>query len=183
MTDGPVTGDLFAAALADVQPLAPRCPQRVRASRPAAARKTSAGAPPGASARFHLERTGERVTGWRGELPPRELGGLGGDTSAIEATLDLHGLATVAARERLASFLEAARRRGARTVLVITGHGRHRPGAGALRREVPEWLAAPPLARLLVAFVTARWEHGGAGALYVRLSPGARERTPAARLL
>jgi DNA-nicking Smr family endonuclease len=158
---------LLAAALADVEPLADGRPARLPARRP---RQAAADRPPVASHEFHLERHGDRVLGWRGELPPRELAVLGSPAAPVEATLDLHGHTAEEAREGLATFLARSRRSGLRTLLVVTGHGRGRPGAGVLRVAVPAWLAAPPLAARLLAFATARPEHGGAGAIYLRLA-------------
>ena len=61
-------------------------------------------------------------------------------------------------------------------VLVITGKGR--PGQdegpaplrqGVLRRQVPVWLAQPPLGPLVLQVAEAHVRHGGAGARYVYL--------------
>jgi DNA-nicking Smr family endonuclease len=83
----------------------------------------------------------------------------------IDARLDLHGLTLDRARPRLASFLASAQARGAALVLVITGKG----GTGALRREAPFWLSSPELRPLVIGFEEAAPNHGGAGALYVRI--------------
>jgi DNA-nicking Smr family endonuclease len=83
----------------------------------------------------------------------------------IDARLDLHGLTLDRARPRLASFLASAQARGAALVLVITGKG----GTGALRREAPFWLSSPELRPLVIGFEEAAQNHGGAGALYVRI--------------
>lgn len=159
--------ELLAAALADVEPLDAARPGRlpVRRVRPAVAAKP---APPGRE--LHVERHGDRVLGWRGELPPRELAILGSPAAPVEATLDLHGHTAEEARARLVAFVARSHRAGLRTLLVVTGHGRDRPGTGVLRAAVPGWLAAPPLAGRLVAFATARPADGGAGALYLRLA-------------
>jgi len=97
-------------------------------------------------------------------------------TLAIDARIDLHGLTQDAARRRLLGFLGEAQGRGDKLVLVITGKGRGEahadplaPGRGVLRRVVPEWLAAPGLRAVVVGFSPARAEHGGDGALYVRV--------------
>ena len=166
--------DSLAAAFADVQPLDGDRPARLafRKTRP-----TKASLAPRVAAHFHLERHGDRVLGWHGELPPRELATLGTAAAPIEATLDLHGLSCEAARERLAEFLASAHRRGLRTLLVVTGHGRHRPDAGLLRREVPSWLAGPESTDSVLAFATARPAHGGPGAIYVALSRSDGRRT------
>lgn len=86
----------------------------------------------------------------------------------IDARLDLHGLTLERARARLASFLAGAQARGHALVLVITGKGRA-SGEGALRREVPHWLALPEFRALVIGFEEAAPSHGGAGALYVRI--------------
>ncbi|MCL4840069.1 MAG: Smr/MutS family protein, partial [Thermoanaerobaculia bacterium] len=162
---------LLAEALPDVQPLDRDGPGRV-SRRPAVAPPPAPVAPiPRRAGGFHVEWHGERVAGWRGELPPREFDTAGRATIPAAATLDLHGLDREAARERLARFLAESARRGQRTVLVVTGHGRRREGAGVLRREVPRWLSTPPLAARVAAFASAPAAEGGAGALRVLLGP------------
>jgi DNA-nicking Smr family endonuclease len=53
---------------------------------------------------------------------------------------------------------------------VITGKGGIvGSGRGALRREVPQWLALPEFRPLVIGFEEAAATHGGAGALYVRI--------------
>lgn len=81
----------------------------------------------------------------------------------IDGRLDLHGLTLERARTRLAGFLASSQTRGSALVLVITGK------SGALRREVPHWLALPELRGLVVGFEEAAPAHGGNGALYVRV--------------
>jgi DNA-nicking Smr family endonuclease len=97
---------------------------------------------------------------------------------AIDARLDLHGLTQAEAFAQLTAFLRRARRDGARTVLVITGKGtageRDGPARGVLRRQVPLWLSTGALGEAVIAFAPAAAEHGGAGALYVRLRRGER---------
>ena len=85
----------------------------------------------------------------------------------IESRLDLHGLTAAQAERRLAGFIDAAARQDQRCVLVITGKGAD--GAGVLRRLVPQWLKAPPLAPRVLAISAARPGDGGEGALYVLL--------------
>ena len=92
---------------------------------------------------------------------------------AIDARIDLHGLTQAEAFAQLTAFLRRARHEGARTVLVITGKGAPRdleePARGVLRRQVPLWLSTSGLREGVIAFAPAHAEHGGAGALYVRL--------------
>jgi len=93
--------------------------------------------------------------------------------TAIDARIDLHGLTQAEAFAQLTAFLRRARRDGARTVLVITGKGAigdpEGPARGVLRRQVPLWLSASGLREGVIAFAPAHAEHGGSGALYVRL--------------
>ena len=89
---------------------------------------------------------------------------------AIEARLDLHGMAQQEAHERVCRFLKTARNKGCRTVLVITGKGRRQDGGiGVLRSAVPRWLNEPPLRDWIKAFDYAAPRDGGEGALYILL--------------
>jgi DNA-nicking Smr family endonuclease len=101
---------------------------------------------------------------------------LGRGGIAIEARIDLHGLTQAEAFAQLTAFLRRARREGARTVLVITGKGAmgDGEGRGVLRRQVPLWLSSTGLREGVIAFAPAHAEHGGSGALYVRLRRGER---------
>lgn len=91
----------------------------------------------------------------------------------IDARIDLHGMSQAEAFAQLTAFLRRARSGGARIVLVITGKGAARgPGMaprGVLRRQVPLWLSSAGLNEGVIAFAAAAPEHGGDGALYVRL--------------
>lgn len=88
----------------------------------------------------------------------------------VEARVDLHGLTQAEALDRLRSFLTAAYGDGTRCVLVITGKGGKRPGEpGILKSRLPEWLAAPPLADMVLRCYPAKAKDGGAGAFYVLL--------------
>lgn len=96
---------------------------------------------------------------------------------APEARIDLHGMTLAEAHPRLNRFLFDAHAKGLRLVLVITGKGRggadgptifERPGA--LRRQVPHWLAQAPVAPLVLQVAEAHLRHGGGGAFYVYLS-------------
>ena len=95
---------------------------------------------------------------------------------AIDARIDLHGLTQAEAFAQLTAFLHRARRDGARTVLVITGKGAigdpEGLPRGVLRRQVPLWLSSSGLREGVIAFAPAHAEHGGSGALYVRLRRG-----------
>ena len=87
----------------------------------------------------------------------------------VEAKVDLHGLTQADAHGFLLSFLHAAHGRGLRYVLVVTGKGASFGSDGVLRRAVPAWLAAPAFRSIVAGFDEAARNHGGSGALYVRL--------------
>lgn len=91
-----------------------------------------------------------------------------------EARIDLHGMTLAAAHPALIGFLLAAKGRGLRLVLVITGKGRGDHGPlptrpGALRHQVPHWLHQAPLAGVVQQVTAAHFRHGGEGAYYVYL--------------
>lgn len=98
----------------------------------------------------------------------------------IDGHLDLHGMTEERAHGALASFISRSAAMGHRCVIVVTGKGnvssRDRHDApfmgerrGILRAAVPRWLKEPGLRAQVVAFTTARPQHGGTGALYVLL--------------
>ncbi|PIW27515.1 MAG: DNA mismatch repair protein MutS [Rhodobacterales bacterium CG15_BIG_FIL_POST_REV_8_21_14_020_59_13] len=95
----------------------------------------------------------------------------------IDARIDLHGMTQAAARLALGHFLHAARSRGFRSVLVITGKGKagarnREPGdapPGVIRRRFPEWLEEPELRHLVSGYASAHRRHGGDGAFYVMI--------------
>lgn len=93
----------------------------------------------------------------------------------IDGVLDLHGLTQGAAHQALLNFLHRKQNDGASLVIVITGKGamggyddpdRER---GVLRRMVPHWLRLADLRSIVLGFEQAAAQHGGDGALYVRL--------------
>jgi DNA-nicking Smr family endonuclease len=86
-----------------------------------------------------------------------------------EGRLDLHGMTQEAAHRALGGFIAHSRNAGRRCVIVITGTGRGRAGAGVLREQVPKWLSTPPLRESVIGFAAAQPADGGAGALYVLL--------------
>ena len=108
--------------------------------------------------RFHnpLEKPVKRKL-TRGRLP-------------LEARIDLHGMFQSEAHSVLLDFLIRAHERGLRHVLVITGKGRSMGSDGALKRAVPLWFSKPEYRYLISSYEDASMNHGGDGALYVRLS-------------
>jgi DNA-nicking Smr family endonuclease len=92
-----------------------------------------------------------------------------GDWS-IQGEIDLHGLRREEAREALSSFVRDAHRRGWRCVRVVHGKGLGSPGkTPVLKGKVQSWLIQKTE---VLAFVQARADEGGAGALVVLLKPG-----------
>ena len=102
--------------------------------------------------------------------------------SAIDQSIDLHGMNQAQAHQALRGFLVYAQAQGDRLVLVVTGKGAPKSqfkGAsdiepGVLRRSVPHWLQAPEMRGIVLGFEEAGRAHGGSGALYVRLRRGER---------
>jgi DNA-nicking Smr family endonuclease len=82
---------------------------------------------------------------------------------AIDARLDLHGHTQSEAHAALLRFMRRASAGDMRLVLVITGK------SGVLRRQVPMWLATPELRTLVISTGAAAINHGGEGALYIRV--------------
>jgi DNA-nicking Smr family endonuclease len=92
-----------------------------------------------------------------------------GDWS-IQGEIDLHGLRREEAREALSAFVREAHRRGWRCVRVVHGKGLGSPGkTPVLKGKVQSWLTQKSE---VLAFVQARRDEGGAGALVVLLKAG-----------
>ena len=89
---------------------------------------------------------------------------------ALQDEIDLHGLRTDAARERVAAFLRDSARAGLRCVRVVHGKGLGSPGREpVLKAKVKSWLVQRSE---VLAFAHARPADGGHGALIVLLKPG-----------
>ena len=93
---------------------------------------------------------------------------------SIDARIDLHAMTQDQAHDRLYTFLADQRSRGARHVLVVTGKGLSVGSRGVLKRMVPVWLNSPAFAALVSGYSSASRQHGGEGAIYVRLRKLAR---------
>lgn len=88
---------------------------------------------------------------------------------SIQGEIDLHGLRVDDAREALAAFLRQATKDGLRCVRVVHGKGLGSPGkTPVLKGKVHGWLVQK---NEVLAFVQARADEGGAGALVVLLKP------------
>lgn len=89
---------------------------------------------------------------------------------SIQGEIDLHGLRRDEAREALANFIREAHKRGWRCVRVVHGKGLGSPGkTPVLKGRVQSWLVQKSE---VLAFVQARGDEGGGGALVVLLKPG-----------
>lgn len=85
----------------------------------------------------------------------------------LQRQLDLHGLRTDEAREALGQFIRDAQRQGLRCIRVVHGKGLGSPGKSpVLKGRVHSWLVQK---NEVLAFVQARGDEGGAGALVVLL--------------
>ena len=90
---------------------------------------------------------------------------------SIQGEIDLHGLRREEAREELAEFLREAHKRGWRCVRIVHGKGLGSPGkTPVLKGKVHSWLVQK---NEVMAFVQARGDEGGAGAVVVLLKPQA----------
>jgi DNA-nicking Smr family endonuclease len=88
---------------------------------------------------------------------------------SIQSEIDLHGYRSDDAREALAAFLREAMRQGLRCVRVVHGKGLGSPGkTPVLKGKVHSWLVQK---NEVLAFVQARADEGGAGAVVVLLKP------------
>jgi DNA-nicking Smr family endonuclease len=119
--------------------------------------------------RFTVDRLGERSEGLAQGVDRKHLLRLRRGEQPIERRVDLHGLVAVEAKRSLTSELVSAQAAGLRCVLVIHGRGLHSEGGAVLRGGTVDWLSAEPLASRVMAFASARPEHGGSGATYVLL--------------
>jgi len=84
-----------------------------------------------------------------------------------DAGIDLHGFTVDNAREELHDFMQEAKKRGMRGLLVVHGKAYTEPGRPALLKSyVTDWLQQIDG---VLAFCSAQPQHGGSGALYVLL--------------
>jgi DNA-nicking Smr family endonuclease len=95
---------------------------------------------------------------------PRRMKQLLKGKLVIEASLDLHGLTRLEAREKVHYFLENSVYHGMKTVLIVTGWGRSSDGEPVLRGDIEKFLDGE--GRTWVAeWARAPKKHGGEGAL------------------
>jgi len=124
----------------------------------------------------HVEGTQPHV------LDRKNLRRIGNGRISIDDRIDLHGMRQSEAHNALLQFLRRGQAAQFKTVLVITGKGKFKSersenwmddrDVGVLRREVPNWLKSDELEDVVIGFSNALPQHGGNGALYVRLRRG-----------
>lgn len=119
---------------------------------------------------FDLVDSEESVEGSVSGLDRRIVTRLRRGEYALQGDLDLHGLSRAEAKDAVERFLLRCRQQGRRCVLIVHGRGLHsRDQIPILKEGVQGWLSQGKLARVVLAFSTARPQHGGAGAVYVLL--------------
>jgi DNA-nicking Smr family endonuclease len=119
---------------------------------------------------FDLADSDEFIEGNVGGLDRRIVQKLKRGEYALQGHVDLHGLTRAEAKEALEKFLLAARQGGRRCVLVVHGRGLHsKDQIPILKESVQTWLSRGRLAKIVLAFASARPHDGGAGAVYVLL--------------
>lgn len=112
-----------------------------------------------------------------GEIDRRMAAKLRTGRERPQGRLDLHGMFVSEAHDALGGFIRRSHAEGRRMVLVITGKGSRASDAqalaphrrGVLRHALPQWLAAPHLAPLILRITPAQARDGGSGAWYIWL--------------
>lgn len=118
----------------------------------------------------HMDEVDDELGFLRPGVTPQALRRLRRGHWRIQDEIDLHGLTRDEARTRLVGFLEYCHLRNAKCVRIIHGKGlgskNHEP---VLKQLVKSWLMQRAE---ILAFVPARPEDGGAGAVIVLLKRG-----------
>ena len=126
---------------------------------------------------FETKRRGEGNEGWAQGTDRAHLERLRRGQPEPTWEIDLHGFVAADARADLREALIEAHQEGARCGLVVHGRGRHSAEGAVLREGLVEWLTAPPVGALVLAFTPARAVDGGDGATYVLLGRRAAGRS------
>ncbi len=174
----PKERELWRAAMRDVKPLRAHKPAKPKvehapsapAKEPAPAKPTAkkASAPP-APLPPKPKPAPELAVGRLADMDKRLAERLRRGQLPIEGKLDLHGLTQEEAHDQLGGFIAVSQKQGRRCILVVTGKGMWREGAGILRENVPRWLNERPNRARVLAIAQAQPRDGGTGALYVLL--------------
>ncbi|MFN0041341.1 MAG: Smr/MutS family protein [Burkholderiales bacterium] len=117
--------------------------------------------------------TGEELVFLRPGLSAQVLRRLRSGHWSVQDHLDLHGLRTDGARALLVEFLNHARHSGFRCLRIVHGKGlRSENREPVLKRKIGNWLAQRDE---VLAFVQARPQDGGGGAVIVLLRAKGRK--------
>lgn len=129
------------------------------------------------AADFDVTDTREYIEGVVVGLDPRVVRRLRRGDFAWQAHLDLHGLTASEAHVAVDRFILESFRAGRRCVLIVHGRGLNsKDHTPVLKERLKIWLAHGRIAKVVLAFATARACDGGAGALYVLLRRDRRAR-------
>jgi DNA-nicking Smr family endonuclease len=126
---------------------------------------------------FVVANTPEYIEGTAYNVNPEITKRLHRGDFAIQGYIDLHGLNVEDAQHAFENFLEQSIAAGKRVVLIIHGRGLSSPQKPILKTNVHKWLTSGPWRKWIMAYSSARWCDGGAGATYILL----RQRPPTKR--
>jgi DNA-nicking Smr family endonuclease len=118
---------------------------------------------------FIVAYTPEYIEGTACNVNPSVTKRLHRGDFSVQAHLDLHGLCVEDARQEFGDFLQRSIAAGKRMVLIIHGRGLSSPAEPILKNKVYKWLTSGPWRKWVMAFSSARWCDGGAGATYILL--------------
>lgn len=158
---------LWRAFVADVAPLPGREGPAAEAAPPAAKAAAAAAQPAVAAPAVCRAPPDIAVNVTPAGLDERRWRDLRRGRIRPERTLDLHGRRAQEAHGAVQGFLADAYADGVRCVAVITGRGSSAEG-GVLRRELPHWLNAPGLRRILLGAAHPHSANTGAVHLLLR---------------
>lgn len=124
--------------------------------------------------RFDIRWSDEFVEGRIAGVSEETMRRLRRGELAWQDHLDLHGMTRQDARQAVEAFIERARRRSMRCVLVVHGRGKGSEGGlPVLKEKLVAWLARQGgIGSRVLAFTSARPCDGGYGAMYVLLRDG-----------
>jgi DNA-nicking Smr family endonuclease len=118
---------------------------------------------------FVVADTPEYMEGRGGDTHPEITRRLHRGDFAVQDHIDMHGLNVEDAQRAFENFLRQSIANHKRVVLIIHGRGLSSPAEPILKTNVCRWLSSGPWNKWVMAFASARWCDGGAGATYVLL--------------
>lgn len=121
------------------------------------------------SAEIVVERRGDVLLGRAPGTARRVIDDLSRGPLQLFREIDLHRLSAAQAREVLVKSLRLGRRDGLRCLVVICGRGTHSGRLGAVLPDVVVETLCQDLASEILGFRSAPPNHGGSGAIIVRL--------------